>query len=72
MMNSAIFAYIDPGTGSLVLQMVIAAVVGAGVFFRNAVARLFGKRPKETPPPVAEPRSHSSGEPEMVGIETKH
>jgi len=28
------FAYIDPGTGSFVIQGIIAAVVGAGVFFK--------------------------------------
>lgn len=45
------FAYIDPGTGSLLLQGLLAAVVGAlaGIKFywrkiSNAVARLFGRR----------------------------
>jgi len=35
-------AYIDPGTGSIVLQMILAAVAGGVFFFRNAVARFFG------------------------------
>lgn len=45
------FAYIDPGTGSLLLQGLLAAIVGAlaGIKFywkkiSNAVARLFGRR----------------------------
>ena len=35
-------AYIDPGTGSLVLQMLIAGIVGALAFFRGAIFRFFG------------------------------
>jgi hypothetical protein len=34
-----ILAYIDPGTGSIILQALVAAVVGAGI-----VARLFWHR----------------------------
>ena len=34
-------AYIDPGTGSIVLQMILAAIAGGVFFFRNAVARFF-------------------------------
>jgi hypothetical protein len=34
-------AYIDPGTGSLVLQMIIASVLGVAAFFRNSIARFF-------------------------------
>ncbi len=30
-----ILAYIDPGSGSLLLQFLIAGLVGGGVFFRN-------------------------------------
>lgn len=46
------FAYIDPGTGSLLLQGLLAVVVGALATVKlywkaisNTVARLFGKRP---------------------------
>ncbi len=35
-------AYIDPGTGSLVLQMLIAGIVGALTFFRGAIFGFFG------------------------------
>lgn len=45
------YAYIDPGTGSYVLQVVIAGVLAAGFVikatWRNIIAsvgRLFGKR----------------------------
>jgi len=48
--SESAFAYIDPGTGSLLLQGLLAAIVGAmaGIKFywkkiSSAVARLFGK-----------------------------
>jgi hypothetical protein len=31
------FGYIDPGTGSLVIQALIAAVVGSGFYFRQFI-----------------------------------
>jgi hypothetical protein len=36
-----ILAYIDPGTGALLVQSLIAAVVGALVYFRQKVAGWF-------------------------------
>lgn len=40
--------YIDPGTGSLVAQVVIAGIAACIVFFRNSFKRLFlwGKKEK--------------------------
>lgn len=35
-------AYIDPGSGSFLLQMVLAAVVGAMFHARQAIARIRG------------------------------
>jgi len=47
---SQAYAYLDPGTGSMVVQAVIAALAAAGVAFsvfrrklRAFVARMFGK-----------------------------
>ena len=44
-------AYIDPGTGSFVIQGIIAAVVGASfaikVFWHRIVSALTGKSPAE-------------------------
>ena len=52
--SASAYAYIDPGTGSYVLQMVIALLLGAAyairVFWTRLVAgakRLFGKGGKE-------------------------
>ncbi len=36
-------AYIDPGSGSFVLQGIIAAILGAGVTLKLFWRRLFGK-----------------------------
>jgi hypothetical protein len=48
--NDVLLAYIDPGTGSIVVQMLIAGVVGVGVFFRNQIGRVFQVfRPKRNP-----------------------
>ena len=43
-MNRAMIhlAYIDPGTGTLILQVIIAAVTGMMIFFRQTVGRFFG------------------------------
>ncbi len=35
-----LFAYIDPMSGAILLQLLIAAVVGTGLFFRRAIWRL--------------------------------
>jgi hypothetical protein len=45
-----LFAYIDPGAGSLVIQAIIATLVSIPFFFRNAI-RSTVKRFRRTPPP---------------------
>ncbi|MBK8608826.1 MAG: hypothetical protein IPL84_02435 [Chitinophagaceae bacterium] len=43
--------YIDPGSGSYILQLIIAAVLGISIFFKNfwlsIKAFIFGKKPKD-------------------------
>ena len=46
---SVVFAYVDPGTGSMLLQWIIALVLGSGLYFRRTIARLFRRRGKEEP-----------------------
>lgn len=45
------FLYIDPGSGSYILQMIIAAVLGVSFFFKNfwlSVKAFFtGKKPNK-------------------------
>jgi hypothetical protein len=38
-----IFAYIDPGSGSLIIQGLIAGLVAIPVFFRHQIARFVRK-----------------------------
>lgn len=33
-------AYIDPGSGSLIIQVVIAAIVATPIFFRKQIGRV--------------------------------
>jgi hypothetical protein len=49
----AYFMYIDPGSGSYLIQAIIAAVLGIVFFFKNIVIaikhffyRIFGKKSK--------------------------
>jgi hypothetical protein len=45
--------YIDPVSGSIVLQALVAAVVGGVAFFRRSIARVFrgilGRTAKDSP-----------------------
>lgn len=43
-----ILAYIDPGSGALILQLLVAAFVGAGIYFRRAIKRILGFFKKKT------------------------
>jgi hypothetical protein len=38
--EAAYLAYIDPGSGSLIIQVVIATMVAIPIFFRTQIARL--------------------------------
>lgn len=37
-----ILAYIDPGSGSLVIQALIAGIVAVPIFFRRQISRFLG------------------------------
>jgi hypothetical protein len=39
--DCVIFTYIDPGSGSILLQFLLASVVGAVFYFRKFVSSLF-------------------------------
>ncbi len=50
-MSTNLWAYIDPGTGSIILQVVIGGLLGASYFMRSKLKRLlswtkFQRRPK--------------------------
>lgn len=37
------FGYLDPGTGSFFLQVIVGAILGGMVFFRSAIIRIIAK-----------------------------
>ena len=39
---SHLLAYIDPGSGSLIIQVAIATIVAIPIFFRTQIARVVG------------------------------
>ncbi len=50
-MHFAPLLYLDPGSGSFLIQLLIAALLGAGVFIGASwgkVKKLFGIKPKAT------------------------
>ena len=50
MLHIYLLAYIDPGSGTLLVQMLIAGLIGATAFFRQAIFGFFGffkKKPKD-------------------------
>ncbi len=48
--------YLDPGSGSIIIQLLVAALLGAGFFFRSQwakIKKIFGKdAAAETPEDV--------------------
>ena len=35
----ALFAYIDPASGTILLQLIVAGLLGSAAFFRTSIAR---------------------------------
>jgi hypothetical protein len=51
-----VFAYIDPGSGSLLVQALIAALVAVPIFFRQQISRAVrAVRGARTEAPVSSP-----------------
>lgn len=44
-------AYVNPGSGLLLLQLIIAGMVGSVFVFRRSIARIFGFGRKDSLPP---------------------
>jgi hypothetical protein len=40
---SEVLAYIDPGSGSLIIQVVIATLVAIPIFFRSQIGRIVNR-----------------------------
>lgn len=62
-------AYIDPGTGSFMLQMLIAGLLSAGMAFRNVRMKVMSMFSKKTPEISAENKDGAppSGTPPAAG-----
>jgi hypothetical protein len=63
--NDHLLAYIDPGSGSLLLQMLLAAALSVPFFFRRTIAgawqRVRGVRSRGgSGPPVQDPPDRSA------------
>jgi hypothetical protein len=43
-------AYIDPGSGALIWQAIVAGFVGAAFYFRRFFGRFFSRDRREDPP----------------------
>lgn len=43
-------AYIDPGSGALIWQAIVAGFVGAAFYFRRFFSRLFSRDRRQEPP----------------------
>ena len=44
--QNCFLCYVDPGAGSLILQMVIASFFGAAALFRRSILESFSKKKK--------------------------
>ena len=53
-------AYIDPGSGSLIIQGAIASIVAIVVFFRGQIARLIPGRRQDDESTTTAPSSTAS------------
>ncbi|MCB9850272.1 MAG: hypothetical protein H6817_06165 [Phycisphaerales bacterium] len=42
MTASNMLAYIDPGAGTILLQVLVGSIVGVVIFFRQSLSRLVG------------------------------
>lgn len=55
-----LFFYTDPGSGTMLLQLLLATIAGAGFYFRSFFYRLFGGR-KTASPEVADENDDEAG-----------
>ena len=47
-----ILAYIDPGSGSILVQVILASCIGGLAIFWSKVKSLFSKRKHDNNPPI--------------------
>lgn len=54
MWTSACLAYIDPVTGALLLQGLLAGILSVGIAFRKTLARVFRRVSGKSPDPASD------------------
>lgn len=54
--ESPAFAYIDPGSGALIWQAIVAGLVGAAFYFRRFFGRFFSRERHDDEPPADQGR----------------
>lgn len=57
-----VFAYLDPGTGSMVLQIIVGGVAAIGVAGRYYWQRVTGKAPKKSKDEQIQPETPATSE----------
>ncbi len=57
-----VFAYIDPGSGALVWQALVAAFVGAAYYFRHFLGKLTGRGRQDASATAGQPGQESARE----------
>ncbi len=48
--ETQVLAYIDPGSGALLWQAIVAGFIGAGFYFRRFLGRFFSRDRRQDPP----------------------
>ena len=48
--EARVLAYIDPGSGALIWQAIVAGFIGAGFYFRRYFGRFFSRNRRQDPP----------------------
>lgn len=65
----ALFAYIDPASGTILLQLIVAGLLGSAAFFRTSIARWLGLlagrksagEPAASGAPIPDDQDHDEG-----------
>ena len=65
-MFETLLAYIDPGSGTILIQLLIGAIAGGAVFFRQKIIGLFNLFHRSADPIDQKPTDHASWEEDRI------
>ncbi|MFZ5949437.1 MAG: hypothetical protein ACOYXC_01935 [Candidatus Rifleibacteriota bacterium] len=67
-MTRPVYAYLDPGTGSFIIQMLVAGIAGAlfmlKTYWQKFIGFFTGNRPENEKTPSSEKKSDEVGKPQ--------